>query len=179
MNYTFEVGSDNIAYKAITVRLDPGPGVAKGNTWLAYDHDLMRVAAVWQGDEFIDWRSIAMDGSRHPPQNLGETFCSTQRPPVGLSQIPMISKTPASLVVTTNLMGHSLETGFTTKGSINTGNVSLSTTPSANAKSMRCQAWHRPRLALSSHAHFPFVQESRISSSRLPAVTGSSPLKMN
>ena len=69
MNYTFEVGPDNIAYKAIAVRLDTGPeGIAKGNTWIAYDHDLMRVAAIWRGDRFINWRSIAMDGSHgtHP-----------------------------------------------------------------------------------------------------------------
>ena len=83
MNYTFEVGPDNIAYKAITVRLDPGPeGVAKGNTWLAYDHDLMRVAAVWQGDEFIDWRSIAMDGSHGThPKIRGETFLLNPKAP--------------------------------------------------------------------------------------------------
>ena len=83
MNYTFEVGPDNIAYKAITVRLDSGPeGVAKGNTWLAYDHDLMRVAAVWQGDEFIDWRSIAMDGSHGThPKIRGETFLLNPKAP--------------------------------------------------------------------------------------------------
>ena len=69
MNYTFEIGPGDIAYKAIAVRLNPGPeGVSKGSTWMAYDHDLMRVAAVWQGDRFINWRSIAMDGSHgsHP-----------------------------------------------------------------------------------------------------------------
>ena len=69
MNYTFEVGGDNIAYKAIAVRLDEGAdGISKGKAWLAYDHDLMRVAAIWTGDKFCDWRSIGMDGSHgtHP-----------------------------------------------------------------------------------------------------------------
>ncbi|MFP6899612.1 MAG: DUF6797 domain-containing protein, partial [Opitutales bacterium] len=69
MNYTFEVGPGNIAYKAIAVRLDEGgDGITKGKAWLAYDHDLMRVAAIWTGERFCDWRSIGMDGSHgsHP-----------------------------------------------------------------------------------------------------------------
>ncbi len=60
MNYTFEVGPDNIAYKAIAVRLDEGgDGITKGKAWLAYDHDLMRVAAIWTGDKFCDWATGA------------------------------------------------------------------------------------------------------------------------
>ncbi|MCA9049249.1 MAG: c-type cytochrome [Planctomycetaceae bacterium] len=70
---TFEVGSDghNFAYKGIAVRLDPGPGgVARGNQWAVFDHDTMRVAAVWTRDVnsrdagFIDWHGIHFDG-RH------------------------------------------------------------------------------------------------------------------
>ncbi|HSH17334.1 MAG TPA: DUF6797 domain-containing protein, partial [Verrucomicrobiae bacterium] len=54
----------NIAQKGIAIRLDPGPGgISRGNVWLVYDHDTMRAAAAWSGDEFVDWRGIAFDGS--------------------------------------------------------------------------------------------------------------------
>ena len=50
--WTLQVESNNIAYKAIAVRLDEGPGgVSKGHAWMLYDHDTMRVAAGWTGDQ--------------------------------------------------------------------------------------------------------------------------------
>ena len=53
----------NIAQKGIAVGLDGGSGgVSKGQSWLIYDEDTMRVAAAYQG-EFVDWRGIAFDGS--------------------------------------------------------------------------------------------------------------------
>ena len=62
--WTIQVGKGNIAYKGIAVRLDEGPGgVAAGNKWILYDHDLMRVAAAWEGKGYIDWRGIAFDQS--------------------------------------------------------------------------------------------------------------------
>ena len=62
--WTLQVASNNIAYKGIAVRLDDGPGgISKGRAWMLYDHDTMRVAAGWAGDQFIDWRGIAFDGS--------------------------------------------------------------------------------------------------------------------
>lgn len=64
LNWTFEVASNNIAYKGIAVRVDPGPGgISKGRAWMLYDHDTMRVAAAWTGNQFIDWKGIAFDGS--------------------------------------------------------------------------------------------------------------------
>ena len=47
---TVEVGDDgsNFAYKGIAVRLDAGPGgVSHGREWMIFDHDTLRVAAVW------------------------------------------------------------------------------------------------------------------------------------
>jgi mono/diheme cytochrome c family protein len=62
--WTLQVETNNIAYKGIAVRVDEGPGgVSKGHAWILYDQDTMRVAAAWTGDEFIDWRGIAFDGS--------------------------------------------------------------------------------------------------------------------
>ena len=62
--WTIQVAPGNIAYKGIAVRLDEGPGgVAAGNKWMLYDHDLMRVAAAWEGEGYIDWRGIAFDQS--------------------------------------------------------------------------------------------------------------------
>jgi cytochrome c5 len=64
LNWTYEVESNNIAYKGIAVRLDPGAGgISKGRVWMLYDHDTMRAAAGWTGDQFVDWKGIAFDGS--------------------------------------------------------------------------------------------------------------------
>ncbi|CAN5440864.1 hypothetical protein BH23VER1_BH23VER1_22090 [soil metagenome] len=68
--WTYQVAPENIAYKGIAVRLDPGPGgVSRGRAWIVYDHDTLRVAAAYTGSgnpadtNFIDWRGIAFDGS--------------------------------------------------------------------------------------------------------------------
>ncbi len=64
---TYEIGEDaaNFAYKGIAQRLDPGQGgISKGNGWMIFDHDTMRIAAGWQGKGFIDWNGINFNG-RH------------------------------------------------------------------------------------------------------------------
>jgi cytochrome c5 len=62
--WTLQAATNNIAYKGIAVRLDDGPGgVARGQAWMLYDHDTLRVAAAWTGNQFVDWRGIAFDGS--------------------------------------------------------------------------------------------------------------------
>ena len=70
MNYgpyftaSLEVESGNIAYKGIAIRLDEGQGgVARGNTFVLFDTDLLRYAAGWKGPDFINWTNIAYDGS--------------------------------------------------------------------------------------------------------------------
>jgi hypothetical protein len=68
---TFEVGEDgsNIAYKGQAIRLDPGfGGVARGQQFILYEQDTMRVAATWSGAGFIDYHGINFDGAhqRHP-----------------------------------------------------------------------------------------------------------------
>ena len=61
--WTLQVAPENIAQKAIAIRLDDGPGgVSKGRAWMIYDHDTMRVATATTGD-FVDWKGIAFDGS--------------------------------------------------------------------------------------------------------------------
>lgn len=63
LQWTYQIGKDNIAQKGIAIRLDAGPGgVTKGRAWMVYDHDTMRLAAATTGD-FVDWRGIAFDGS--------------------------------------------------------------------------------------------------------------------
>ena len=75
MNYgpylsaSIEVAPENIAYKGIAIRLDDGPGgISKGNEFVVFETDTLRMAAAWSGDKFIDWRSIVYDGSHgtHP-----------------------------------------------------------------------------------------------------------------
>ena len=64
---TYEIGKNaaNFAYKGIAVRLNGGPGgVSRGNAWMIFDHDTMRVAAAWTGEKFIDWNGIHFNG-RH------------------------------------------------------------------------------------------------------------------
>ena len=82
MNYgpqlvgTYEIpgGAENIAYKGIAVRLDAGAGgVSRGNAWMVFDHDTLRVAGAWTATEggqlrFIDWQGITFNGrhGQHP-----------------------------------------------------------------------------------------------------------------
>ncbi|MFK7909361.1 MAG: DUF6797 domain-containing protein [Akkermansiaceae bacterium] len=62
--WTLQVEKGNIAQKGIAIRMDEGPGgISKGKSWMLYDHDTMRLAACWSGDQFVDWRGIAFDGS--------------------------------------------------------------------------------------------------------------------
>ena len=54
----------NIAQKGLAIRLDDGlGGISKGSAWAVYDHDTMRLAAIYTGDKFVDWKGIAFDGS--------------------------------------------------------------------------------------------------------------------
>ncbi|MDG1072320.1 MAG: c-type cytochrome [Akkermansiaceae bacterium] len=54
----------NIAQKGLAIRLDDGlGGISKGSSWAIYDHDTMRLAAIYTGDKFVDWKGIAFDGS--------------------------------------------------------------------------------------------------------------------
>ncbi|MDF2375199.1 MAG: c-type cytochrome [Verrucomicrobiales bacterium] len=69
----------NIAYKAVAIRLDSGPGgVAAGSQWVAFEHDTLRVAGAWTGEGFIDWHGINFDG-RHVvrPRTVGEPVFET------------------------------------------------------------------------------------------------------
>ena len=79
---TYEVGDDesNFAYKGIAVRLDNGPGgVSRGRQWMIFDHDTLRVAAVWSQrpgqhhPAFIDYNGIHLNG-RHEahPRIVGQ-----------------------------------------------------------------------------------------------------------
>src|SRR5205814_7789456 len=62
--WTYQVDTNNFAYKGIAIRVDKGPGgISKGRAWMVFDHDTMRWAAAWTGDKFIDWKGIALDGS--------------------------------------------------------------------------------------------------------------------
>jgi glucose/arabinose dehydrogenase/cytochrome c5 len=64
----------NFAYKGIAVRLDKGEGgIAAGNHWIIFDHDLMRVAGAWSGRGFIDWEGILFNGTHNiSPRTVGE-----------------------------------------------------------------------------------------------------------
>jgi mono/diheme cytochrome c family protein len=64
----------NFAYKGIAIRLDKGNGgVAAGKEWVIFDHDVMRVAGAWTGNEFIDWEAILFNGSHNiSPRTVGD-----------------------------------------------------------------------------------------------------------
>ena len=71
LSASIEVGDDgrNVARKGLAVRLDTGSGgIARGRTWILYELDTLRAAAVWSGEGFIDWHGINFDGmhGRHP-----------------------------------------------------------------------------------------------------------------
>lgn len=64
----------NFAYKGIAIRLDPGEGgIAAGNTFVLFDHDLMRFTGFWTGEGFIDYEDILLN-DRHNifPRTVGE-----------------------------------------------------------------------------------------------------------
>lgn len=74
----------SIAYKGIAIRLDSGPGgVAKGNHWVLYEHDTMRLAGLWSAglkgkQRFIDYQGIMFDGQHGVhPRTVGEHHLST------------------------------------------------------------------------------------------------------
>ncbi|HUG89953.1 MAG TPA: DUF6797 domain-containing protein, partial [Planctomycetaceae bacterium] len=82
--HTYEIGRDgsNLAYKGIAVRLDGGPGgVSRGGQWMIFDHDTLRVAAVWSGTGFIDWNGIQFNG-RHQvhPRAVGDVHLENTGP---------------------------------------------------------------------------------------------------
>lgn len=64
----------NFAYKGIGMRLDPGEGgVAKGNTFAMFDHDLLRFVGAWTGEGFIDWEDILLDDQHNVyPRTVGK-----------------------------------------------------------------------------------------------------------
>ena len=64
-SYEIGEGSGNFAYKGIAVRLDAGTGgVSRGQHWVVYDHDTLRMAGAYSGTEFIDYEGIMFNG-RH------------------------------------------------------------------------------------------------------------------
>ncbi len=73
---------NNFAYKGIAIRLDEGMGgVSQGNTWMIFDHDVMRVAGGWTGEGFIDWEGILLNDNHETyPRTIGELHFET---PVG------------------------------------------------------------------------------------------------
>ncbi|MEM7626276.1 MAG: DUF6797 domain-containing protein [Planctomycetota bacterium] len=64
----------NFAYKGIAMRLDPGEGgVAAGNTFAMFDHDLLRFVGAWTGEGFIDWEDILLDDQHNVyPRTVGK-----------------------------------------------------------------------------------------------------------
>ncbi len=63
----------NFAYKGIAMRLDPGAGgIAAGNTFAMFDHDLLRFVGAWTGEGFIDWEDILLDDQHNVyPRTVG------------------------------------------------------------------------------------------------------------
>ena len=64
----------NFSYKGIAIRLDDGPGgVAAGNAFALFDHDLLRFSGFWTGEGFIDYEDILLN-DRHNifPRTVGK-----------------------------------------------------------------------------------------------------------
>ncbi|MCB0670153.1 MAG: c-type cytochrome [Saprospiraceae bacterium] len=64
----------NFAYKGIAMRLDSGAGgIANGNSFAIFDHDLLRFAGAWTGHGFIDWEDILLDDQHNVyPRTYGD-----------------------------------------------------------------------------------------------------------
>lgn len=64
----------NFAYKGIAIRLDEGAGgVAAGNAFVLFDHDLLRFTGFWTGKGFIDYEDILLNDQHNIfPRTVGE-----------------------------------------------------------------------------------------------------------
>ena len=73
----------NLAYKGIATRLDTGAGgISKGGQWSVFEHDSLRVAGVWKGKGFIDWKGIHFDGGHVVrPRTVGAPVFETNDAP--------------------------------------------------------------------------------------------------
>ncbi len=70
----------NFAYKGIAIRLDEGGGgITKGEAFVLFDTDLMRLAGTWTGKGFIDYQAILMN-ERHNiyPRTVGHVNFETK-----------------------------------------------------------------------------------------------------
>ncbi len=66
----------NFAYKGIAMRLDTGEGgVAAGNTFALFDHDLLRFTGFWTGKGFIDYEDILLNDNHNIfPRTVGQVW---------------------------------------------------------------------------------------------------------
>ena len=73
----------NFAYKGIAIRLDEGDGgVAAGNAFALFDHDLLRFTGFWTGKGFVDWRDILMNDEHNIyPRTVGKIQVENQITP--------------------------------------------------------------------------------------------------
>jgi hypothetical protein len=61
--HSLEVSKGNMANKAIAIRVDPGPGgVTRGEAFVLFETDTLRMAAGWTGPGFNNWRNIMHNG---------------------------------------------------------------------------------------------------------------------
>jgi len=63
----------NFAYKGIAIRLNHGAGgIAAGNAFVLFDHDLLRLTGFWTGEGFIDYEDILLNGKHNIfPRTVG------------------------------------------------------------------------------------------------------------
>lgn len=63
----------NFAYKGIAIRLNEGDGgVAAGNAFALFDHDLLRFTGFWTGEGFINYRDILLNDEHNIyPRTVG------------------------------------------------------------------------------------------------------------
>lgn len=83
LHWTYEIARNNIVQKGIAIRLDEGEGgISRGRAFAVYDEDTMRLAALWTGQGFIDWKGVAFDGSHNSHAHIrGELVMATKNEP--------------------------------------------------------------------------------------------------
>ena len=129
----------NFAYKGIAIRLDKGAGgVAAGNAFVLFDHDLLRFTGFWTGEGFIDFEDILLDDQHNVfPRTVGKVQFENPIMPGWANPATGGFEDPRFVAVDGRPFGPCRVPGRITKASITTETAWSSNTPLVTQRCLR------------------------------------------